>query len=619
MKKLLLIAAMAALAFGANADGYKLEKVWELSTSSVYNSTGVNIANVRQGFGMNGKFYFNDKNTADGAIPTIYEVDENGFTGVTFEGGRNCGITHDEAGNIIVSDATFPGGWVQATIKVINPETGEVKVYEIPEECGMAGRCDFLGFPKGNLMEDGVLYLTGKTSADVFTPGMAVFTVTDGEVNFDECYLAVNDDITAATARDNMTVINYYEDLNGDPAMLFVYRSVGIYVKKLTFDGEVLNCESIGLPDKGACSGTFPLVWDGKELFIYPQTPNYLDGFAISEGNATEPLFVVAPTVSANQNGYQANWLNAEVDEDGVTIYQYAPGANFVVYRLTKEAEEMVYTVVGPEEIFGTNWNPNDENNNLELGENGYTWHKEGVTLYNGFEFKVVGNHDYAIYEWPMGPNNWVANLPDGEGIYDIDIIFNPDAEDEFKISCILTKTGDVTPIDHVYTVCGPSAIFGSEWDATDANNDMVLDPETGLYTWTKENVELNDNFGFKVVGDHSWANEWPQGYDNNWVAYLPDGAGIYNIVITYDPAEPVERITCTLTRVDAPTYLRGDVDDNQSVNISDVTALINYLLSKNAEGVNLAAADCDESGTINISDVTTLINYLLSKQWPAE
>ena len=337
MKKFLLIAAMAALALGANADGYKLEKVWELNTADVYNAAGVNVLNVRQGFGMNGKFYFNDKNTADGAIPTIYEVDENGLTGVTFEGGRNCGITHDEAGNIIVSDAVFPGGWVEADIKVINPKTGEVKVYTIPAECGMQGRCDFLGIPKGNLMEDGVLYLTGKTSADVFTAGVAVFTVTDGEVNYDECYLATNDAISAAAMRDNMTVVNYYEDISGNPALLFVYRSVGITVKKLTFDGTDLNCEVISLPGKGACNGTFPFIWDGLELFIYPQVPNYLDGFAISGVNAEEPLFVVEPTVAANMNGFQSNWLNAEVDEDGVTIYQYAPGAKFVVYRLTKD------------------------------------------------------------------------------------------------------------------------------------------------------------------------------------------------------------------------------------------------------------------------------------------
>ena len=268
MKKLLLLAAIAAMAFGANADGYKLEKVWELSTATVYNQTGVNILNVRQGFGMNGKFYFNDKNTAEGAIPTIYEVDENGFTGVTFEGGRNCGITRDEAGNIIVSDATFPGGWVQATIKVINPTTGEIKVYTIPEECGMQGRCDFLGFPKGNLMEDGVLYLTGKTSADVYTDGVAIFTVEGGEVNFDECYLATNDVISPATQRDNMTIVNYYEDLNGDPALLYVYRSVGINVRKLTFDGSDLICTTFSLPNKGACNGTFPFIWDGMELFV---------------------------------------------------------------------------------------------------------------------------------------------------------------------------------------------------------------------------------------------------------------------------------------------------------------------------------------------------------------
>ena len=50
-------------------------------------------------------------------------------------------------------------------------------------------------------------------------------------------------------------------------------------------------------------------------------------------------------------------------------------------------------------------------------------------------------------------------------------------------------------------------------------------------------------------------------------------------------------------------------------VNIADVTDLINYLLSDNAEGLNLWAADVDASGNINISDVTTLINNLLSGQ----
>ena len=60
----------------------------------------------------------------------------------------------------------------------------------------------------------------------------------------------------------------------------------------------------------------------------------------------------------------------------------------------------------------------------------------------------------------------------------------------------------------------------------------------------------------------------------------------------------------------------RGDVDDNGNVTISDVTALIDYLLSGNASGIILANADCDQNGNVTISDVTTLIDYLLSGSW---
>lgn len=60
----------------------------------------------------------------------------------------------------------------------------------------------------------------------------------------------------------------------------------------------------------------------------------------------------------------------------------------------------------------------------------------------------------------------------------------------------------------------------------------------------------------------------------------------------------------------------RGDIDGDGSVSISDVTGLIDYLLSGNATGVNLESADCDQDGNINISDVTTLIDFLLSGDW---
>lgn len=55
-----------------------------------------------------------------------------------------------------------------------------------------------------------------------------------------------------------------------------------------------------------------------------------------------------------------------------------------------------------------------------------------------------------------------------------------------------------------------------------------------------------------------------------------------------------------------------GDVDGDGSVNISDVTALIDLLLS-GAQEAN-AAADVDGDGTVNIADVTALIDILLQK-----
>ena len=61
-------------------------------------------------------------------------------------------------------------------------------------------------------------------------------------------------------------------------------------------------------------------------------------------------------------------------------------------------------------------------------------------------------------------------------------------------------------------------------------------------------------------------------------------------------------------------TYIRGDVNNDGNVSISDVTALINYLLT-NPEAI-IIRNDVNLNGKVNISDVTALINYLLSKQW---
>ena len=317
----------APACLGVNDDitptSYNIEKVWEI------NSLGfLTTDNTRQGFGMNGKFYINDKATS-----TILVVDRNGLTGETFEGGSNVGFSRDEAGNLVVSNAAFPNSWTsRPELKVINPATGDVVTYTLPTDVINFGRSDNMGFARGNLLEDGELYLVGANSGTAISR----IKISDGELDTDNCYLANCDGVAANSG----TVLNYYTDLDGNDAILYVNRSSAL--KKLAVDGDNFAATIIPVPDKGNCNGTFPLIWDGKELMVYPTAPNYLDGFAVAEVNAAKPLVSIQPTAAANANGYQANWLNAEViDNRNVLIYQYYPGGHITLWKLTKRGDNL--------------------------------------------------------------------------------------------------------------------------------------------------------------------------------------------------------------------------------------------------------------------------------------
>ena len=65
-----------------------------------------------------------------------------------------------------------------------------------------------------------------------------------------------------------------------------------------------------------------------------------------------------------------------------------------------------------------------------------------------------------------------------------------------------------------------------------------------------------------------------------------------------------------------APSFLRGDVDGDGEIGISDVTALIDYILTENPVGIIIQACDCDQDGEVGISDVTALIDYILIGNW---
>ena len=96
-----------------------------------------------------------------------------------------------------------------------------------------------------------------------------------------------------------------------------------------------------------------------------------------------------------------------------------------------------------------------------------------------------------------------------------------------------------------------------------------------------------------------------------------PDGAfwDFYRGYITIggQPATGVVVITGEPTE---PSFIRGDVNNDNLVSIGDVTALIDYLLSGDESAINISAADCNQDSGVSIGDVTALIDFLLSGSW---
>ena len=521
MKKFLLIAAMAALALGANADGYKFEQVWKnTDVTSLY------LTGSRQGFGMNGKFYINDTQWNGEGESTIYIYGENGLE-TTMPGSANTAITRDEAGNLVVMDNTafsahtnddpWPLG---AAIKVINLASGESKVYEIPPDALLSGRCDFLGFPKGNLMEEGEIYITSGNARTDFI----VLSIVDGELDTDNCY-RVNNDLTLSTTS---TVINYYVDANGNEALLYVTRNAPLV--KIPMD-DLTGGTKFTLPFRGPSNGAFPFVFDGKEFILYPYKAttdvNYLDGFIITELGAEEPTAIAPATITAPINGYQNNWVNAEVDANGVNIYHYYPGGYIEVWRLTKDEP-----VPEPQNVY-------------MIGGDDQGWDPTSGTL---FDYDAENNVYTATITFPAEFNYFgfttelAENNDDGGWGY----------IEPFRFGAIADEGTD-------YWYTGEEEFISLTWD---------------------------DYHAIRIPG------------------------GKYKLTVNLDEMKLIiER-----------TSLRGDVNRDGVINIGDVTALINHVLSKDYtenEDFSPANADVNNDETWNVADVTMLINYVLSKNWP--
>jgi len=154
-----------------------------------------------------------------------------------------------------------------------------------------------------------------------------------------------------------------------------------------------------------------------------------------------------------------------------------------------------------------------------------------------------------------------------------------------------ITGDGKATAFENTYTLVGNcTAIFGTEWDVNNSDNDLEK-IEDGLYTKTYKGVQLQNGYDiqYKVVKNNAYENgEWPYGEGNNANYTVYEGDGYYDVTFTFDLAK--NDVSCDMVKGekgktfdfqnnnggwpigDSSDYTRGELTEENPITMDGIT-----------------------------------------------
>ena len=221
------------------------------------------------------------------------------------------------------------------------------------------------------------------------------------------------------------------------------------------------------------------------------------------------------------------------------------------------------------------------------------TYYQEPVDKeYTNLSGSIVGGtipaSDWTFYSFPFDYDSYAANGASTKAIF---VTFSTNA-----------NPGQGSKNDAVYVDDMELVYLGNMTDLRYQGATINgWNPEVTTYNMEIAGVPNLDDFDATIEGVSALLLK----------SMEQNADGSYRIAISVVSAD-LQNAACYIINVTAPAGLKGDVDNSGTRTISDVTALINYLLSHNETGVNLQNADVDGDTHITISDVTALINLLL-------
>ncbi len=148
-----------------------------------------------------------------------------------------------------------------------------------------------------------------------------------------------------------------------------------------------------------------------------------------------------------------------------------------------------------------------------------------------------------------------------------------------------------IEKVPDTYTVAGtPTSLFGTEWDASNNANNMT-ETSNGVFTWSKENVELTAGTAkFKVVKNHNWDTAYPgSDYELNITSN-----GTFNVTITFNSSNNAVNATIetVATTPDEYTIVGGNATlfgttwdtSNTANNMTETNSGVYTLTKSNVE-----------------------------------
>ena len=171
------------------------------------------------------------------------------------------------------------------------------------------------------------------------------------------------------------------------------------------------------------------------------------------------------------------------------------------------------YRIAGTSNLCGSDWNNADNNNLLTVREDGLLTKTYTNVSAGSYELKVVKDANWNTC-WGNNGNNYQITLT--EAVSQLTVTFN-------VLNNKVAHTTENAPVEppveeaDTYVVAGSASLCGSEWNPSDANNQMTKQAD-GTYKKVYTNVAVG-NYEFKIVKNGDWETCWGNNGNNVAIA----------------------------------------------------------------------------------------------------